>query len=61
MIIMTNATALAASDARSTHETALSKSIARLSSGKKIINPADDAAGLKKLSAEVVLWSRFLD
>ncbi len=46
MIIMTNATALAASDARSTHETALSKSIARLSSGKKIINPADDAAGL---------------
>lgn len=46
MIIMTNATALAASDARSAHETALSKSIARLSSGKKIINPADDAAGL---------------
>lgn len=46
MIIMTNATALAASDARATHETALSKSIARLSSGKKIINPSDDAAGL---------------
>ncbi len=47
---MTNVTALAASDARATHETALSKSIARLSSGKKIINPADDAAGLAMAS-----------
>jgi len=46
MIILTNTTALAASESSATHGSALSKSIARLSSGRKIISPADDAAGL---------------
>lgn len=46
MVINTNTHAMAASNNLQTSETMLSKSLARLSSGSKIVNPADDAAGL---------------
>src|SRR5262245_40990854 len=46
MVINTNTHAMAAASNLSTSEAMLSKSLARLSSGSKIVNPADDAAGL---------------
>jgi flagellin len=46
MVINTNTHALAAASNLQTSETLLGKSLARLSSGSKIVNPADDAAGL---------------
>jgi flagellin len=56
MIINTNISALGASNTLQANQAALSKSLARLSSGNKIINPADDAGGLAvaaNLKAEV--------
>ena len=46
MVINTNTHAIAAASNLQTSEAMLSKSLARLSSGSKIVNPADDAAGL---------------
>jgi len=46
MVINTNTHAMAAASNLSASESMLSKSLARLSSGSKIVNPADDAAGL---------------
>jgi flagellin len=46
MIINTNMSAQVSAHNLNASETLLSKSLARLSSGNKIINPADDAAGL---------------
>ncbi|MEW6157328.1 MAG: flagellin [Verrucomicrobiota bacterium] len=46
MIINTNTSALSSSRLLSESSTQLSKSLARLSSGSKIVNPEDDAAGL---------------
>ena len=46
MVINTNTHAIAAASNLQSSETMLSKSLARLSSGSKIVNPADDAAGL---------------
>jgi len=46
MVINTNTHAMAAASNLQSSESMLSKSLARLSSGSKIVNPADDAAGL---------------
>ena len=46
MVINTNTHAMAAAGNLQTSESMLGKSLARLSSGSKIVNPADDAAGL---------------
>jgi flagellin len=46
MVINTNTHAMAAASNLQSSEAMLSKSLARLSSGSKIVNPADDAAGL---------------
>ena len=46
MVINTNTHAMAAASNLDSSQTMLSKSLARLSSGSKIVNPADDAAGL---------------
>jgi flagellin len=46
MVINTNTHAMAAASNLQTSESMLGKSLARLSSGSKIVNPADDAAGL---------------
>ena len=46
MVINTNTHAIAAASNLQSSEAMLSKSLARLSSGSKIVNPADDAAGL---------------
>ena len=46
MVINTNTHAMAAASHLGTSESMLGKSLARLSSGSKIVNPADDAAGL---------------
>ena len=46
MIINTNITAEVSSHNLLAHQSMLSKSLARLSSGSKIIEPGDDAAGL---------------
>ena len=46
MVINTNIHAMAAASNLQTSESMLSKSLARLSSGSKIVNAADDAAGL---------------
>jgi flagellin len=46
MVINTNTQALAAAANLGTSQAMLSKSLSRLSSGSKIVNPADDAAGL---------------
>jgi len=46
MVINTNIQALQASANLSTSNSMLAKSLARLSSGSKIVNPSDDAAGL---------------
>src|SRR5215510_5313529 len=56
MVINTNTHAMAAASNLGTSESMLSKSLARLSSGSKIVNPADDAAGLAvsmRLDAQV--------
>ena len=46
MVINTNIQAQAAASNLNTSQTMLAKSLARLSSGSKIVSPADDAAGL---------------
>ncbi|HXJ57850.1 MAG TPA: flagellin [Verrucomicrobiae bacterium] len=46
MVINTNTHAMTAASNLQSSEAMLSKSLARLSSGSKIVNPADDAAGL---------------
>jgi flagellin len=46
MVINTNIQAQAAASNLSTSSNMLSRSLARLSSGSKIVNPSDDAAGL---------------
>jgi flagellin len=56
MIINTNTSAQVSANNLQASSSALSKSLARLSSGSKIINPADDAAGLAvstRLDAQV--------
>lgn len=56
MVINTNITAQTAASNLQQSQSALAKSLARLSSGSKIVNPADDAAGLAvstRLDAEV--------
>jgi flagellin len=56
MIINTNISAQAAASNLQQSQSMLSKSLARLSSGSKIVNPADDAAGLavsSRLDAQV--------
>jgi flagellin len=46
MVINTNIQALSASTSLRTSQDMLAKSLARLSSGSKIVNPSDDAAGV---------------
>jgi flagellin len=46
MVINTNTHAMVSASNLQTSESMLGKSLARLSSGSKIVNPADDAAGL---------------
>ena len=46
MVINTNATAMASARSLASSTTNLAKSLARLSSGSKIVSPEDDAAGL---------------
>src|SRR5687768_9208188 len=46
MVINTNTAAQVSANNLQASNTALSRSLARLSSGSKIVNPADDAAGL---------------
>ena len=56
MVINTNIHAMSAASNLQTSESMLSKSLSRLSSGSKIVNPADDAAGLavaSRLDAQV--------
>lgn len=56
MVINTNITAQVSSNNLQTSQSMLSKSLARLSSGQKIINPSDDAAGLavaSRLNAQI--------
>jgi flagellin len=56
MVINTNVQAQAAASNLSTSNAMLAKSLSRLSSGSKIVNPADDAAGLavaSRLDAQV--------
>lgn len=55
MVINTNSNAVEAASSLQRSSAQLSKSLARLSSGSKIINPSDDAAGLavsEKLEAQ---------
>lgn len=56
MVINTNTHAMAAASNLNTSHAMLAKSLSRLSSGSKIVNPADDAAGLAvamRLDAQV--------
>lgn len=56
MVINTNITAQVSANNLQTSQGMLSKSLARLSSGQKIVNPSDDAAGLavaSRLDAQV--------
>jgi flagellin len=56
MVINTNITAQSAANNLQQSQALLAKSLARLSSGSKIVNPADDAAGLavaSRLDAQV--------
>src|SRR6187551_868971 len=46
MVINTNVSAQSAASNLQTSQSMLARSLARLSSGSKIVNPADDAAGL---------------
>lgn len=57
LVINTNTAATGAANALNSNATALNKSLARLSSGSKIISPADDAGGLAvsmRLDAAIV-------
>ncbi len=56
MVINTNITAQVSANNLQGSQAALSKSLARLSSGQKIVNPSDDAAGLavaSRLQAQI--------
>ena len=56
MVINTNITAQVSANNLTTSQNMLSKSLARLSSGSKIVNPSDDAAGLavaSRLDAQI--------
>ena len=56
MIINTNITAEASAHHLQTNQSLLSRSLSRLSSGSKIVNPSDDAAGLavaSRLDAQI--------
>lgn len=56
MVINTNITAQVSANNLQTSQSQLSKSLARLSSGQKIVNPSDDAAGLavaSRLDAQI--------
>jgi flagellin len=56
MVINTNITAQVSSNNLQNHQALLSKSLSRLSSGSKIVSPADDAAGLavaSRLDAQI--------
>ena len=56
MVINTNITAQTAASNLQQSQSMLAKSLARLSSGSKIVNPSDDAAGLavaSRLDAQV--------
>lgn len=56
MVISTNITAQVSSHNLQTHQSLLSKSLSRLSSGSRIVSPADDAAGLavaSRLDAQI--------
>lgn len=56
MVINTNISSQVAADHLQKSQSMLSKSLARLSSGSKIVNPADDAAGMavaSRLDAQV--------
>lgn len=56
MVINTNTSAIAAASNLQQSEASLARSLARLSSGSKIINPSDDAAGVavaSRLDAQV--------
>jgi len=56
MVINTNTSAQVSANNLQASSTALSRSLARLSSGSKIVNPSDDAAGLAvatRLDAQV--------
>jgi flagellin len=56
MVINTNSSAQVSANNLQASSTALSRSLARLSSGSKIVNPSDDAAGLAvaaRLDAQV--------
>jgi len=56
MVINTNMSALVSADNLQGSQTLLSKSLARLSSGSKIVSPSDDAAGLavaSRLDAQI--------
>ena len=57
MVINTNIHAMEAATRLSSSTDMLAKSLARLSSGSKIVNPSDDAAGLavaSRLDAQVL-------
>src|SRR6476469_8746618 len=56
MVINTNTTAQISATNLNQSQTALARSLARLSSGSKIVNPSDDAGGLavaSRLDAQV--------
>ncbi len=56
MVINTNLAAMSSTDNLSTSQSRLAKSLARISSGSKIVQPGDDAAGLAvgtKLDAQI--------
>jgi flagellin len=56
MVINTNTTAINAADTLQMTQSQMSESLSRLSSGQKIINPADDAGGLataNRLDAQI--------
>lgn len=56
MVINTNTSAIAAASNLQQSEASLARSLARLSSGSKIVNPSDDAAGVavaSRLDAQV--------
>ena len=61
MVINTNMSALVSADNLQGSQTLLSKSLARLSSGSKIVSPSDDAAGLavaSRLDAQIQRLNR---
>src|SRR5881394_51441 len=55
MVIKTNTHALAAASNLQASESMLGKSLARLSSGSKIVNPAEDAAGLVSMRLDATI------